>query len=243
MSGHSHWAGIKHKKGLADIQRSKAFSKLAREITIAAREGPDPAINPKLRTAIEKARSLNMPSENIERAIKKGSGGADAQQLQEILLEAYGPGGVALLITCITDNKNRTLGEIKQILGRFDGKLVEGGAVQWLFERKGEIAINVKAQSSNVKKEDVELAAIEAGAQDLSWDKENTLFVYTTTADLEKVKTALTEKSIVVESAVLSWVAKEHIETSADSKESLQKLFEALDEQDDVQEIYTNANL
>lgn len=239
MSGHSHWAGIKHKKGLADAQRSKAFSRLAKEITLAAKAGPDPQSNSALRTVLEKAKELNMPKENVERAIKKATGEGGAGQLQEILLEAFGPGGIALLISGITDSKNRTLGEIKQILGRFGGKLVEGGAVQWLFEKKGEITLLLTGQ----KKDDLELAAIEAGAQDLYWGDENTLLIYTFPAELEKVKTALAQKGITPESASLSWIPKEHIDADSSAKETAQKLFEALDEQDDVQEIYANVTL
>lgn len=181
MSGHSHWATIKHKKGAADEKRGQVFSKLARMITVAAREGGgNPENNPKLRAAIEKAKSLNMPSENIERAIKRGTGELEGAKLEEVIFEAYGPGGIAIIIEGITDNKNRALNEIKQILNQNGGKLVGEGGARWLFERK----------------------AKEGGG--------------------------------------LEWVAKQEIEISNQDKEAAYKLFEALDENDAVQEIYSN---
>ena len=181
MSGHSHYSSIKHKKALTDAKRSKVFSKLASQILIAAREkGKDPETNPKLKVAIDQAKEANMPSENIERTIKKGAGELAGENLEEFLFEAYGPGGVAIIIEGITDNKNRSLGEIKQILNQYNGKLVGEGGVRWLFERK------------------------------------------------------------VEEQGSLEWVAKQDIEVPEKDKESLQKLFEALDENDSVQEIYSN---
>ena len=241
MSGHSHWAGIKYKKGLADLKRGQAFSKLAREIEIAAREGGDPDFNPKLRVAIEKAKSLRMPTENIERAIKRGTGELKAEKLEEFLFEAYGPGGIAIIIEGITDNKNRALGEIKQVLSENGGKLVGEGQVKWMFERKGCIALRIpNLEELRIKsKEELELLAIEAGAQDLYWHDE-ILDVYTKIEDLDKVKGNLEEKGIKIESTSLDWVAKEEIETDEKTKENCQKLFEALDELDSVQEIYSN---
>ena len=239
MSGHSHFATIKHKKGLADAQRSKAFSKLAKEITIAAKAGPDPASNASLRTILEKAKALNMPSDNVERAIKKATGAGDANELQEILLEAYGPGGIALLIAGITDNKNRTLGEIKLILSKFGGKMVEGGAVQWLFERKGTITI-LRGEKT---KEELELIAIEAGAEDLRWQDENTLTIFTKSIELEHVKKKLIDMPLPLEDSSLDWIAKEYVEAPENVQASTEKLFEVLDEQDDVQEIYSNLKI
>ncbi len=237
MSGHSHWAGIKHKKGLADAQRSKAFSKMAKEITLAAKGGPDPASNSALRAILEKAREINMPKENVERSIKKATEKGNEENLQEFLLEAYGPGGIALLISGITDNKNRTLGEIKLILSKFGGKMVEGGAVQWMFEQKGEFSLALTPPQT---KEDLELLAIEAGAQDISWQDDATLIVYTAPADLETVKTSLAQKNLKSENPSLSWVAKEYVDATPETKEASQKLFEALDEQEDVQGVYSN---
>ncbi len=235
MSGHSHFATIKHKKGLADEQRSRAFSKLAREITVAAKAGADPTANASLRAVLDKAKGLNMPSDSVERAIKKATGQGNEGQLQEILLEAYGPGSVAILISGITDNKNRTLGEIRLILSKFGGKMVEGGAVQWLFEQKGEIAVS----RNNQNKDELELICIEAGAQDLYWEDEDNLSVYTTPSDTEKVRAALSQKGVAAESSGLSWIPKERVLLPA-ARETTEKLFEALNDQDDVQGIYSN---
>ncbi|MBI1984935.1 MAG: YebC/PmpR family DNA-binding transcriptional regulator [Candidatus Wildermuthbacteria bacterium] len=238
MSGHSHFATIKHKKGLADAQRGNMFSKIAREITVAAKEGGgDPAANPRLRTVIEKAHSFNMPSNNVERAVKKGLGAEEGgAALEEMLLEAYGPGGVAILIQGITDNKNRTLGEIKQILAKYQGKMVEGGAVQWLFERKGVM----KATTGEKTKDELELLSIEAGAQDTAWPEENVLEIYTAPAELDLVKKKLEEKGVKVESAGLEWVAKEPAVITQNTQETLEKLFAELDENDAVQDVYSN---
>jgi len=236
MSGHSHWAGIKHKKGLADVKRSKTFSKMAKEITVATKEGGGtPEFNSKLRLAIEKAKALNMPADNIERAIKRGSGELEGIQLESVIFEAYGPGGSAIIVEGITDNKNRTLGEIKQIFNQNGGKLVNEGAVRWLFERKG--VVTVPSQEKN--KEGLEMTAIEAGAEDIYW-RDEALDVYTKPEDLEKVKKKLENKNIEIEAASLDWVAKEQIELEEKDKQVCQKLFESLDENDAVQEIYSN---
>jgi len=240
MSGHSHWSTIKHKKGAADIQRGKIFSKIARLITIAAREGGDPEINSKLRLAIEKAREVNMPSSNIERAIKRGTGEDAEGQLQEILIEAYGPGNIAIMIEGITDNKNRAIAEIKHILNNHNGKLVPEGSVKWLFEQKGVVVINTKEQDENFQnKETLELKIIDLGAEDLIWKNEE-LQVYLKLEDLQKTKNKLIEQEIKVDSANLEWVPKKEILISEQEKETAEKLFEALDENDDVQEIYSN---
>jgi len=241
MSGHSHWKTIKYKKASADAQKSRAFSKIARLISVAAREkGGDPETNPKLRTAIEQAKELNMPSENIERAIKRGTGAVEGAQLEEILLEAYGPGGIAIVIEGITDNKNRTLNEIKQILNQYNGKLASEGSVKWMFERKGVIVVN--GEQFTEKKEELELKTLEAGAEDLYWHN-NTLDVYTRPEELDKVKRNLKEAGVPIEDASLDWVPKEYKEVGPEEKELLDKLFEALDENDAVQEIYSNLKM
>ena len=240
MSGHSHYAGIKHKKSATDAQRGKAFSKLTREIAVAAREGGNPDFNPKLRIAIEKAKEMNMPKENIERAIKRGTGEIAGEKLEEFIFEAYGPGKVAIIIEGITNNKNRTLAEIKQILNQNNGKLAKSGSVRWLFERKGCIVVDSQNQSENFKhKENLELAAIEAGADNIYWH-DGFLDIYTNIEELEKVKNNLENQGINIESASLDWVAKDLIEIEKKDKEACQKLFEALDESDSVQEIYSN---
>lgn len=237
MSGHSHWAGIKHKKGLADAKRSKAFSKLSKEITIAAKEGPDPNANVRLRSVIEKAKDENMPADNIDRAIKRATG--EGAQLEDVLFEGYGPGGIAILIQGITDNKNRAVGEIKQIFSRHNGKFVEGGAVQWMFERKGVLTIIPPENISQEQKEHLELTAIEAGAQDLYWRTDGLLDVYVAPSELMATKTHLQEQGHTIESASLDWVPKEHVSVNDADREKAERLFESLDESDVTQDIYS----
>jgi YebC/PmpR family DNA-binding regulatory protein len=237
MSGHSHYSSIKHKKAVTDAKRSKVFSKLTREITIAAKEGGDPETNAKLRLAIEGAKQLNLPKENIERAIKRGTGELEEITLEPVVFEAYGPGGIAIIVEGIADNKNRALAEVKQILNQNGGKLVSEGSVRWMFEKKGCLVINVSEQPSF--KEDLELTAIESGAEDV-YKHNNEIDVYTKPDELEKVKRSLEEKGVKVDSASLDWVAKEEVSLSDEEKASLQKLFEALDETEFVQEIYSN---
>ena len=243
MSGHSHWASIKHQKGAADAKRGKVFSKITKSIAVAAREGgSDPGSNSKLRMAIEQAKTLNMPKDNIERAIKKGTGELGGEKLEQVTFGAYGPGKIAIIIEGITDNKNRTLGEIKQILSQNRGKLAGEGSVRWLFERKGAITINFQfppAGSGIQKKEEIELKAIEAGAEDIYWH-DDILDIYTKPEELEKVKNNLEEKEIKIDSSSLDWVPKEMINIEKKEKEACQKLFEELDENNDVQDIYSN---
>jgi len=223
-------------------RRGQIFSKMARLIQVAVREGgPNPETNPRLRMAIETAKSYNVPSENIERAIKRATGEIEAGKLEEICLEAIGPGGIAIIIEGITDNRNRAVNEVRQILNRFNGKLV-GGGVKWMFERKGCVTVELKDLPQNMTKEDLELLAIEAGAEDLYWHDEQ-LDIYTKIEDLENVKKKLQEKGIKIESATLDWVPKERKEVTEKEKETLFKLFEALDESDSVQEIYSNAKI
>ncbi len=237
MSGHSKWSQIKRKKGVADVQRGKIFSKVAKMISVAAREGGDPEMNSKLRMAIEKAREVNMPRDNIERAIKRGTGEVKGVKIEEISYEAYGPGGIALIIEVATDNKNRTLSEIKHILSRFGGRLGESGSVKWMFSRKGVIECEI---SGDKNKNDLELLIIDAGAEDIK-KKGEILEIYTKEGELDKVKENLESQGIKIKSASLDWIAKDSV-TIEDkkTKEQLEKLFEALDEQEDVQEIYSN---
>ncbi|MDP3991158.1 MAG: YebC/PmpR family DNA-binding transcriptional regulator [Candidatus Nealsonbacteria bacterium] len=234
MSGHSHWHSIKYKKGAADAKKGKVFSKISKEITIAAKEGgKDISFNPKLRMAVEKARSFNMPAENIERAIKKGTGEIEGEKLVSVAFEAYGPGGIAVIIEGITDNTNRTLGEIKQILSQYNGKMVGEGGVKWMFDKKGVI------EAAFENEEEAELTAIEAGAEDVNF-QDGVLSIYTKPEELEKVKTKLETKGIKIEGTSLDWVAKESIKVSEREEATCQKLFEALDENEAVQEIYYN---
>ncbi|MDD4409048.1 MAG: YebC/PmpR family DNA-binding transcriptional regulator [Candidatus Pacebacteria bacterium] len=238
MSGHSHWSTIKYKKEMMDSKRSKIFSKLAKEIAIAARDGgSDLTFNPRLRTVVDKARDANMPSDNIEKAIKKGAGELEGCTYEEFSLEAYGPDGTALIIDGITDNKNRSFGEIKLILNQRGGKMVEGGGIKWMFDKKGVIMIGKTAKD----KEDLELLAIESGADNFDWGEE-CMTVYTKPEDLDKVKHFFIENSIKPNEANLEWVAKELIEGTESTQEKFQRLYEALDDHDDVQNIYTNLN-
>jgi len=236
MSGHSHAKTVAATKNANDAKKGKIFSKMARVITIAVKEkGADITSNIQLKALIEKAREFNMPKENIERAIKKGTGELVGENLEEVSFEAIGPASVAMIIDGITDNKNRTLGEIKGILSRFEGKMAGEGALRWMFERKGLININ----SQDKSKEELELLAIESGADDVTWH-DTTLEIFTKPEDLETIKKTLESKQIKIEGASLQWVPKEEVVVSDRDKEKIQKLFEALDESDDVQEIYSN---
>ncbi len=244
MSGHSKWHNIKYKKALADKKRGQIFSKITRQIEIAAREGGgDPETNSALRMAIERAKSFNLPKEKIERAIKRGVGKLEGVKYEKFLYEAFGPGGVAMIIEGVTDNKNRALSEIKKVLRDFGGKLAEEGSVKWLFEKKGVILIDREKQREDFKnKENLELIAIESGASNFSW-RENFLEIQTTIEKLEEVKNFLKNKGIKIEDASLDWVAKEEIKIGEEIKRKCQSLFSALDELDSVQEIYSNLKI
>ena len=234
MSGHSHFSSIKHKKAITDAKRSNIFSKIAREITLAAKDEGDPDANPRLRAVMDKAKDVNMPLDNVTRATKRGTGEEKGQMLEEILVEAYGPGGVAILIEGITDNKNRSLGEIRLILGKYGGKPVDGGAVQWLFEKRG-----IVTATTSLLKDEAELAAIDAGAEDVEWDEE-IIELQTNPTALEQLRKSAEEKEFTIESSLLGWVAKEPLEIDEKTQEKIETLFEALDDQDDVQNIYSN---
>lgn len=239
MSGHSHWSSIKYQKGIADAKKGKIFSKIARQISIAAKEkGGDPEGNSTLRIAIEKAKSFNMPKDNVERAIKKGTGELEGTKLESVVFEAYGPGGIAIIIEGITDNKNRTSHEIKQILSKHQGKLAQEGSVKWLFKKKGVLEI-LHEKNEDKKKDDLEMLVIEAGAEDIFWDND-VLDIYTKIEDLEKIKKNLENQEVEIESASLDWVAKETIELDQKKKDSIEKLFLALDENEAIQGIYSN---
>jgi len=237
MSGHSHWHSIRHKKGLEDAKRGRIFSKLARAIEIAAREGKDPLKNPKLRQSLEEAKKFNLSKENIERAIKRGVGELEGKNLEEISYEAVGPCGIALIIEGITDNKNRSLNEIKQIIQRGGGKLAEPNSIKWMFEKKGVITI-----TQIKEKEELEILAIEAGAEDVRWQDE-TLEIYAKPEELEKIKKFLEDKGIEIESAGLGWVPKEEISLEEKEKIVVEKFFEALDENEAIQNIFSNLKI
>ena len=239
MSGHSHFKTIKNKKELSDKKRGKIFSRLSKIITLAAKDkGGDPETNPSLRLAIDKAKEQNMPKDNIERAVKRGTGELVGENLEEVTFEAYGPGGIAVIIEGITENKNRTLSEIKMALSQNNGKLANEGSVKWMFEKRGCIIIDIKNQDPTTK-DDLELIAIEGGAQDTLWQSD-IFIIYTKIDNLEGTRKNLLEKGIKIESASLDWVPKEEISINGKDKESCEKLFESLDEVEAIQEIYSN---
>lgn len=241
MSGHSHAKTIAHAKNITDQKRGQVFSKMVRLITIAVKEGgANPENNSKLKVAIERAKSFNTPNDNIERAIKQASGGAEGKELNEFIFDAYGPAGIAMIIEGITDNKNRALGEIKQILSQYGGKLAQEGSVRWMFQRMGTITVLPEEQSEHWQnKESLELKAIEAGAQDFAW-QDKSLELYLPVDILQSTKTSLEKDGLKINSATADWLAKEEIEISPDDKEKAEKLFLALDENNDVQDIYSN---
>lgn len=237
MSGHSHWAGIKHKKGVADAKRAGVFTKVARIVTLAAREGGgNPEMNFKLRLAINQARAVNMPKDNIDRAIKRGTGELkDATQIEEVTYEAMAPGNIAMLVKTATDNKNRTVSELKAIFNKMNVKMVPAGSFKHLFKQVGIIYVNTTGNDAD----ELELKAIDAGAIDTIFQAEF-LQIYTDPKDLKKVKEALEQKKIAVENANLIFTPLDPIEIDPHTKIDYENLLEKLDELDDVQEIYDN---
>ncbi|MBP7992233.1 MAG: YebC/PmpR family DNA-binding transcriptional regulator [Candidatus Magasanikbacteria bacterium] len=242
MSGHSKWHNIQVRKGKQDKKRSATFTKLAQFITIAAQNGTDPEMNFSLRLATEKARQANMPKENIERAIKKGAGElGDGVQLDELTYEGFGPGGVAIMIDVVTDNKNRSVGDVKNIAGKKGGTIGAPGSVQWQFDRRGVTRVESEEIHKYEKdRENIELSLMDAGALDIVWD-ENGLEIISTIEDLKKITSALQAVQISIEESGLEWVAKEKIEIDEEVGEKLGNLIEALEEYDDVRAVYTNA--
>jgi YebC/PmpR family DNA-binding regulatory protein len=242
MSGHSHFSSIKHKKAIEDQKRGQVFSKLARMISVAAQGGGDPNSNPKLRQALDEAKKADMPRDNIDRAIKRGIGELEgAKSLEEISYEAFLPGGVAVVIEGITDNKNRSLAEIKHILQKNGGKLAEAGSVKWLFEQKGIISLSLNNQGETKTKEELEMTVIEAGAENLEWGEDDQILeVYTKPEQLEEVRKYLEEKGIQSDNASLGWLPKEPLTLEKKEKEASERIFGELDENDAVQDIYSN---
>ena len=240
MAGHSHWASIKHKKGATDAKKGKAFSKIARMITVAARKGGgDPDMNPRLQLAIDKARAVNMPKENVERAIQKGTGDSSGEaELHECLYEGYGSQGVALLVEILTDNKNRTAPEIRKIFDRYGGNLGEVGCVSWMFEKKGLIIVN----AGNLDEDELMMLVLDKGAEDMQRVGDSFQITCAQT-DLAIIKKALEAKNIKVESADISWLPKTNIDLDETAGRKILKLMDALEEHDDVQNVYSNFNL
>jgi len=236
MSGHSKWASIKHKKGAADAKRGKLFTKYIKAITVAARQGGgDPDKNPTLRLAIATAKSGNMPNDNIDRAIKKGTGDLEGVTYEDIYYEGYGPKGVAIYVHCLTDNKNRIAAEVRNIFAKNNGNMAGAGSVAWLFEQKGLIIVDAAAEKEDVLMEIV----IDAGAEDFSTSGDS-YEVVTTVQDYEQVKQALLDKNIQPSSAELTCIPKNQVPVDADEAKKVMKLIEALEDNDDVQNVYAN---
>lgn len=231
MSGHNKWAQIKHKKAIVDAKKGKVFSKLARAISLAARGNPDPETNPRLKGEIERARAVNMPGENIERAIRKVSD-KDAAALSEVQLDFIGPGGAAIIVRAVTDNSNRTIGELKQLAGKFDAHMASQGSASWMFKKSGVLRL---ARND----EDAALRAIDAGADDVQ-DEGGVAVVYTTPEHFARVKDAL--GSLVVSSSLELIPTTPCPVSDVRSQEKLEALLTAFDEHDDVQDVYTNAD-
>ncbi len=234
VAGHSKWANIKHKKMREDAKRGKIFTKVAREIIVATRlGGGDPDSNPRLRRAIQLAKSVNMPKENIERAIKRGLGELPGVAYEEVIYEGYGPGGVAILIEAITDNRNRTVSEIRTIFSKHGGNLGEAGCVAWMFEKKGIITVE------GVDEDTLMEVAIEAGAEDVK-EEEGQLQVITSPEDLEDVREKIQAKGIKIKEAQLTYIPQSTVRVEGEKAEKLIKLLDALEKHDDVQNVYAN---
>lgn len=239
MSGHSKWHSIRHKKGLVDAKRGKIFTKLIRELTVAARMGGgDPAANPRLRAAIESAKANNMPKENIERAIKKGTGELEGANYEEVSYEGYGPGGVAVLLECLTDNRNRTVAELKHLFERNGGSLGEPGCVSWVFEKKGVIGVPV----SSIDEEKLLEIALEAGAQDVNAEGDE-YEVTTSPQDFETVKAALTQAKVNISRAEITMVPKSTVKLDGKKAQQMLTLMKALEDHDDVSNVYANFDI
>jgi len=237
MSGHSHWAKVKYKKAIADKRKGQGFSKLIKAITVAAKEGSDIESNFKLRLTVELAGKSGVPKENIERAIKRGSGEISGGEIYETLYEAYAPGGVALIIKILTDNKNRALSELKSLLSRSEGKIAEAGSVKYLFEEKG--IINIDLSSINLGAEDLELKAIDQGAEDVE-EEDGALAIYTAKGSFKNVEERLEKEEIKIENAEIGWIAKNKIELEGKEREKVEGLIEEILDLEDVEEVYSN---
>lgn len=238
MSGHSKWHSIKHKKGALDAKRGKLFSKLIREITIAARGGGDPDANARLRKAISDAKAANMPNDTIQRAIDRGTGKIAGEQFEEVIYEGYGPGGVAVFIEAVTSNKNRTVSELRHIFAKHNGNLGESGCVAWMFHTKGYMTFEKSAASE----EQIYDLAIEAGAEDVRED-EGTFEIITAPEDFETVLAKVKAAGLEPATASITKLPQNYVRLEGKDAETMLKLFEALDDQDDVQQVYANFDI
>jgi YebC/PmpR family DNA-binding regulatory protein len=239
MSGHSKWSSIKHQKGKADAKRGQLFSKLARAIMVATREGgPDPALNLALYNAVEKARSYSMPKENIDRAIQRGGGQGSGEAYEAILYEGYGPAGVAVIVEVLTDNRNRSAADVRNIFSKHNGALGQPGAVVWIFERRGSIFVD----GGKHNEDEVTLAAIEAGADDVVVESDG-FQVLTDPSQLAAVRDAIAAAGIAFEQAELTMIPKTTVQLDENDARKLLKLIDALEDNDDVQEVYANFDI
>ncbi|MFZ6016155.1 MAG: YebC/PmpR family DNA-binding transcriptional regulator [Nitrospirota bacterium] len=241
MSGHSKWAQIKHKKAHVDARKGKVFSKIVKEIAVAARlGGGDPAGNPRLRTAIEKAKEVNMPHDNIKRAIMKGTGELPGVSYEESVYEGYGPGGVAILLEVLTDNRNRTGSEIRHIMTRNGGSLGEAGCVAWMFEKKGYILV----EKTKIDEDTLMTVALETGAEDMRNDPEEDNYeIITAPEDMNKVKTSIEAAGIPVSFAEITMLPKSYVSLDERTAEQMMRLIDALEDHDDVQNVYVNFDI
>ncbi|HEX9760663.1 MAG TPA: YebC/PmpR family DNA-binding transcriptional regulator [Candidatus Acidoferrales bacterium] len=236
MSGHSKWATIKHKKAATDAKRGRAFTRLIREITIAARTGGgDPATNPRLRTAIAAGKNENMPNDNIERAVLRGTGQLEGEQFEEVMFEGYGPGGVGLLVQTVTSSRNRTVSEIRHALSKNGGNMAEAGAVGWMFSRKGDIV----TPKEGLDEEKVMTIVLEAGAEDLR-DDGSAWEVITPPESFDAVRDALVAAGVTPTSAEIGWIPQNYVKLTGSEAQQMIRLVEALEEHDDVQHVWAN---
>jgi len=240
MSGHSKWSTIKRKKGAADAKRGAAFTKVTKELITAARlGGGDPSMNARLRLAIDKAKGVNMPKDNIDRAIKKGTGDIDGVHYEEIIYEGYGPGGAAVLVECLSDNKNRTAGEIRHIFTKMGGNLGAPNSVAWMFHKKGYIGLD---KSSGVTEEKIMEAALDAGAEDVR-EAESSFEVITDPKDFETVKGAIDAAKLAIASAEITMLPQSHVTLKGTEAASMLRMMSALEDNDDVQNAYSNFDI
>ena len=237
MSGHSKWSTIKRQKGVTDARRGALFTKVAREISVAARQGGgDPDANYRLRLAIDKARSVNMPADNIKRTSDKATGGGEVEQFEEIVYEGYGPGGIAVLVEAQTDNRNRTAAEVRSMFVKSGGQLAGSGAVAWQFEPRGLISVT----RNGIDVDEVALAAIDAGAEDVDTDDDEMVEIYTSPGDLEAVRKALEAAGVAVASAESTMIPKQHGDLDSSKARQALRLVELLEDLDDVQRVTAN---
>jgi YebC/PmpR family DNA-binding regulatory protein len=241
MSGHSKWAQVKHKKAAVDAKKGKIFSKIVKEISVAARiGGGDLDGNPRLRTAIEKAKEVNMPQDNIKRAIMKGTGELPGMNYEEAIYEGYGPGGTAILSEVLTDNRNRTVSEIRHIMTKHGGNLGEAGCVGWMFEKKGYVLV----EKANIDEDSLMSIALEAGAEDMKNDpREDSFEIITTPEDMNKVKTSLESAGVHLALAEITMLPKSYVSLDEKTADQMIRLIETLEDHEDVQNVYTNSDI